>query len=283
MFHRPSRPPGDPSRTRGTTLLEIAFALGFIAVAGTIALTFGLNLVRGLEVDTQSARTESEIRQLENAIVSWYKASYCRTERPVHPAPPVQAPEFPLEGADVELGEHRLSGTVLPALGTEDGAYDWQIDLDADNVVAFRAFWHPPSRFDDRIAVVARRFGGYCDDDGDAATEEPCDADPAGERVVLPLSASLGPTGDPTRKRRIEAWVDAFGVECDSDEDGLLDEYCDCGNHECPRDGGLGPLDVNGDGRDDTGFLDGNGDGLLDFDLNGDLAVDSRDWDALGC
>ena len=285
MFHRPSRPPIDPSRTRGTTLLEIAVVLAFIAVAGTLALTFGSNLVRGLEVDMQSARTESEIGQVESAVVSWYRASFCRTVRPMHPAPPTEAPEFPLEGADVDLDEHRLSGTTLPTLGTEEGAYDWQIDLDADSVVQFRVFWHAPSRFDDRIAVVARRFDGYCDDDGDAATEEPCDADPAEERVVLPLAPTGGPVDDPTRRRRLEAWLNAFGVECDADDDGRLDEYCDCDPtlHGCAQDGSFGPVDVDGDGDDDTGFHDRDGDNRLDFDLNGDLNVDSRDWDALGC
>lgn len=282
MLHRPSRSPTG-SHTTGTTLIEIAFALGFVAVAGALALTFGSNLVRGLEVDMQSARTESEIEHVGSAVVSWYRASYCRTVPPVHPAPPVQAPEFPVEGADVDLGEHRLSGLPLPELGTDEGAYDWQIDLDADGVVQFRAFWHAPARFDDRIAVVARRFGGYCDDDGDAATEEPCDADPPEERVVLPLSPTEGPVSDRTRRQRMEAWLNAFGLECDGDDDGLLDEYCDCGDHGCARDGRFGPVDIDGDGIDDTGFYDRNVDNRLDFDLNEDHAVDSRDWDALGC
>ncbi|MYD96392.1 MAG: hypothetical protein F4X98_03260 [Gammaproteobacteria bacterium] len=283
MLHRPPHPRVGPARTAGVTLLEIALALAFAAVASAIALTFGLNLVRGIDVDTQSARTESEVTRLKSAIVSWYRGSYCRPGRPVYPSPPVEAPQFPLVGADVDLDEHRLTGVELPVLGIEEGAYDWEIDLDADNIVQFRVFWHYPSRFDDRIAVMARRFGGYCDDDDDAETEEPCDAEPAGERVVLPLSPSLGPVNDPTRRQRMEAWASVFGVECDANDDGRLDAFCDCGHHPCSRDGRIGPLDVNGDGVDDTGAYDGNLDGRLDFDLNGDLAVDYRDWDALGC
>lgn len=283
MLHRPPHPRVGPARAAGMTLLEIAFALGFAAVAAAIALTFGLNLVRGIEVNQQSARTESEVTRMKSAVVSWYRGSYCRPERPTYPSPPVEAPEFPLEGADVDLQEHRLIGVELPPLGTEEGTYDWEIDLDADNVARFRVFWHYPSRFDDRIAVMARRFDGYCDDDDDAATEEPCDAEPAEERVVLPLSPAAGPVNDPTRRRRMEAWANVFGVECDANDDGLLDEFCDCGQPPCSRDGRIGPLDVNGDGVDDTGAYDGNLDGRLDFDVNGDLAVDYQDWDALGC
>lgn len=270
-------------RPVGVTLAELAFALGAIGVLAAIAWNFGLNLVRGLEVDTQSSRIESDLANLGSAVQSWYREAYCRPLRPVDPAGPVEAPDFPLGGAAVDLGEHRLSGMALPELGSDEGAFDWHIDLDRDNVARFRVFWHYPSKFDDRIAVMARRFDGYCDDDGDAATEEDCDADPPGERLVLPVSLAAGPVDGPTRRRRLEAWLDAFGIECDADEDGRLDAFCDCGRFRCSGDGVFGGVDVNGDRVDDTGFYDRNLDGRLDFDLNEDRAVDAGDWLALGC
>lgn len=278
-----ARPRHMRHRKAGITIAEMAIALGAIGALVAIAWTFGLNLVRGLEVDTQSARIESNLGDLGNAVQNWYRDAYCRPLRPVHPVPPMEAPEFPLEGADVDLGEHRLSGIALPELGIEEGAFDWQIDLDDDNVARFRVFWHYPSKFDDRIAVMARQFDGYCDDDGDASTAEDCDADPAEERLVLPVSLAAGPVDDPTRRRRLEAWLDAFGIECDADEDGRLDEFCDCGGFRCGGNGVFGGVDVDGDGIDDTGFYDRNFDGRLDFDLNEDLAVDAGDWLALGC
>ena len=280
-------------REAGTTLLEIAMVLAIIAVVGAFALTFGVNTVRGIEVEYQSTRTELHVVQLRSAVVNWYRGAYCRLSRPHREfpdLPPVQVPEFPidstveeLDGTVVDLNGYVLDGTRLPALGTEENAYDWRIALNDENQAQLQIFWHYPEGLGDRIAAAARKLGGHCDDDNDAETVEPCDAKPAEERVVLPVLLSDGTLRDPLRRHRVESWLDAFGIECDADDNGNLDPFCDCGRSRCTGDGLFGPfVDVNGGGND-WKFFDRDLDGHLDFDLNGDFAVDAGDWRALGC
>jgi hypothetical protein len=263
-------------REAGTTLLEIAMVLAIIAVVGAFALTFGVNTVRGIEVEYQSTRTELHVVQLRSAVVNWYRGAYCRLSRPETELFPllrsVQVPEFPidstveeLDGTVVDLNGYVLDGTRLPALGTEENAYDWRIALNDENQAQLQIFWHYPEGLGDRIAAAARKLGGHCDDDNDADTVEPCDGEPAEERIVLPVLLSDGTFRDPLRRHRVESWLDAFGIECDADDDGRFDLFCDSRIPGSPGSSGR-PCD-----------------GRLDFDLTEDCAVDAGDWRALGC
>jgi len=280
MLRRSSRP--GPGRAAGTTLLELAFAMGVLSVLGILALALGMTTVRGVEIVSDSARAERNINHLRDAVVSFYRESYCRHTRR-DDATPLAAPVFPLASASVVLADHALTGTRLPKLGdSEPNEFDWEIVRPDDQPARLRIFWRYPG-YVDGVAAVARKLDGYCDDDGDADTAEPCDAEPGGERIVVVRSLSDVTVDDPTRKRRVDAWVDSFGVACDNDGNDVLDDFCDCGAFGCARDGDFGPVDINGDGMDDDEAFDADDDGVLDFDLNGDLNVDAEDWRALGC
>ena len=211
---------------------------------------------------------------------------------------------------------HLLDGPAVPE-SPSGSEFDWELVAapappDAHPPPLLRLYWYPTERHRGKAYLLARQMDAYCDSDGDAATAEPCRGLPEGGRLVWSEPFGGGAGWRASRQGRLREWLAGNAIECcsarddDTGEclnpdrrpfpDGLpdMDAFCDR-----DRNGVLGSnrpddvFDVDGDCEDfgnpdadkcyDESFLDRNGDGLLDLDITGDLAVNAIDFHALGC
>ena len=285
---RADRAPGSAAQ-RGSTLVEAALVLAVGAVVLTGAITLGSAWISSVRDLSQGATVAVQRDTLAHAARGWYTSRFCRTTR--------DAVDFVAPPVEVQLDVDDLRG-YLPASRlireTQHAASRWRI-------VIARQGGSPPQlhllwelHAGDTPAALARRTGAVCDTDGDRTTLEACPDYALGVEGLLWVSLFSAPSQQVSRIRRLSDWLRFNAVECDadgadsdgdgtSDGDGQMDAYCDGDG-----DGLFGPYDVDGDGLDDARLFDGDGDGILDLDLTGpdgaaDLAVDVRDWHALGC
>ena len=279
-----------PAPARGATLLETAMVMGIAAIIFAAAIALGSEWISTVGQQSQGATVAEQRDTLRHAARSWYSNMFCRLQRDVGDpgSPPVE----------LTLGVSDLRA-YLPNGGLvregERVASRWEIIVTREGLLSpqIHILWGP--REGDPSAALARRTNARCDTDGDFAHPEACDDVSSGSDRLLWTSLLVEPTSQVSRTRRLWEWQQINWIDCDADGldadgDGLadgngqLDAYCDIDG-----DGRFGPYDADGDGTDDTTRFDTDGDGKLDLDVaggqdgRGDLAVDIRDWHALGC
>ena len=301
---------------RGATLLEAAFFLGVAAVVIVGALGLGDGMRLALAPIGEAARLAPRLEAMRYAVPDWYRARHCGTQRLTVDGFPVDIDQDDAAAACAADPIDCVAKHVPPHLAdyatevaTEDGEFGWAVRGFAppEGPVPegfrwprplLRLFWTPAERFGERTYPIARELEAFCDDDSDAATRETCDGEPAGERLVweqtLRSQGARGLAGE----IRLREWLAANAVNCDGDDNGVLDPYCD----GIIVDGDIeyGPhLDLDGDGCSDVrpapatdpvchnrrgrAFIDLDADGDLDLDATGDFIVDAADYHALGC
>lgn len=308
---RSERSPGTgPWKTgeRGATLAELGIALGLAAAVLAGALTLAGSIRTGIEPVAVGKRVGPWVDALGRSVAHWYRERYCHAG--VVADYPIAVSQADAEAACAAEASACVAAFVPPRLArlqpgraAEDGVFTWRVASPPASSGALppprvQIGWQPPSHLRRDAELLARELGTFCDDDGDAATVEACDGTPAAERLVWdrPLEAHSA-TRD-VRFRRLEEWLARNAVDCDFDDDGALDPFCDGPVADGRIDAGH-VVDVDGDGCDDArppavgsrcddvlrrrGLLDRNADGRLDLDANGDLAVDQVDFHAFGC
>ena len=297
-----------PKACAGVTLPELGIAL---AVAGAIvawAIQGSGALRLALQPIVDENMVQNRIDATQAAVEGWYRARYCGSRAQGPPLFPIDdddaAAACAADDADC-LSGHVAShlADLVSSTATTEGEFRWDV-TSASRVPrpppTLRQFWTPAPYYDDRIAGLAIALDAFCDDDGDAATAEPCDGVPVDERLVWMRPLGSSSPRDVSDRLRLRAWLAVTAVDCDADDDGTLDVFCD--GTGVDRNGLVGDhiVDVDGDGCDDARpaplgpagdacrgragtLLDRNQDGLLDFDATGDLKVDGADFISLGC
>ncbi len=275
---------------RGSTLIEAALVLAIAAVVLTGAITLGSAWISSVRDLSQGATMAVQRDTLAHGARGWYTSRFCRTQRDTADfvAPPV---EIQIEVDDLRsfLPDNRLTRE------TQHAASRWRIAIarQGPSSPQLRLLWNLQAG--DAPGALARRTGAVCDVDGDGTTPEECPDYALGAERLLWVSLLATPSQQVSRARRFRDWQQFNAIDCDadgpdsdgdgrSDGDGQLDPYCDRDG-----DGLFGPYDADGDGSDDARLFDADADGILDLDVAGgpdgagDLAVDVRDWHALGC
>ena len=274
---------------QGSTLTEAALVLAIAAAVLTGATTLGSAWISSVRDLSQGATVTVQKDTLAHAARGWYTSRFCGLQRDsTFVAPPV---EIQLEVDDLRgyLPDNRLIRE------TQHPASRWRIGIAREGLPSpqLRIQWE--LRAGDASAALARRSGAFCDADGDGTSAEPCPDFALGAERLLWVSLLAAPSQEVSRNRRLMDWQRFNAIDCDadgpdpdgdgtSDGDGQLDAYCDGDG-----DGLFGPYDADGDGLDDAHLFDADADGILDLDVAGgpdgvgDLAVDVRDWHALGC
>ena len=269
---------------QGSTLIEAALVLAIAAAVLAGAITLGSAWISGVGDLSQGATLAVQRDTLAHAARGWYTSRFCRTQRDTDEfvAPPV---EVQLEVDDLRgyLPDSRLTRE------TQHPASRWRITIARQGLSSPQLHLQWELHAGDASAALARRTGAVCDTDGDGTTLEACSDYALGAERLLWVSLLAVPSQQVSRTRRLNDWQRFNAIDCDangpdSDGDGQIDAYCDGDG-----DGLFGPFDADGDGLDDARLFDADGDGILDLDLAGgpdgtpDLAVDVRDWHALGC
>lgn len=306
-----ARSPGTRSWTageRGATLAELGIALGLAAAVLAGALTLAGSIRGGIEPVAEGKRVGPWVEALGRSVAHWYRERHCQAGVAVdYPIAISQADAAAACAADASacvaaFVPPRLA-RLQPARAAEDGVFTWRVATppaaaDALPPPRVRIGWQPPSHLRRDAELLARELGTFCDDDGDPGTVDACDGTPAAERLVWDRPLEQHTATRDVRRRRLEEWLARNAVDCDFDGDGALDPFCDGPLADGRLDAGH-VVDVDGDGCDDAhlpvagsacddvlrrrGLLDRNADGRLDFDANGDLAVDQVDFHAFGC
>ena len=274
---------------QGSTLVEAALVLAITAAVLTGAITLGSAWISSVRDLSQGATVTVQRDTLAHAARGWYTSRFCRLQRDsAFVAPPV---EVQLEVDDLRgyLPDSRLTRE------TQHSASRWRVVIARQGLSSpqLRLLWQ--LRSGDAPVALARRSGAVCDSDGDGTTVEACPDYAQGEERLLWVSLLAAPSQEVSRNRRLMDWQRFNAIDCDADGsdsdgdgtadgDGQMDAYCDGDG-----DGLFGPYDADGDGLDDARLFDADADGILDLDVAGgpdgvgDLAVDVRDWHALGC
>ena len=286
---RVNRVPRSAAR-QGSTLIEAALVLAIGAAVLAGAITLGSAWISSVRDLSQGATVAVQRDTLAHAARGWYTSRFCRMHRDTADfvAPPVEV-ELDIDDLRGYLPDSRLIRE------TQHAASRWRIAIARQglSLPQLRLQWE--LRVGDVPAALARRTGAICDTDGDATTLEACPDYALGAERLLWVSLLAAPSQQVSRTRRLNDWQQFNAIDCDadgpdsdgdgtSDGDGQIDAYCDGDG-----DGLFGPYDADDDGLDDAHLFDADGDGLLDLDLAGgpggaaDLAVDVRDWHALGC
>lgn len=288
-------PPGHGA-SAGATLMEMAVVLAMVAFIVVLGVTVGSGWLASLRDVTHGATLVEQRDSLAHAARGWYAGTYCRME--------------PLDGWLARRPPERIE---LVVSGTEDGAglSDLRHHLPDQSLVRESAYpadrwqvlvtrterpfpelllaWQPAVQ--DALAQLARRTGGRCALTDDWSVIEDCpDYATGAERLVwnAPLLAGVRQSA---RTRRLREWLATNAIDCDRedvdadghpDRDGAFDVECDPDG-----DGAFGPVDE--DSRPGLTRFDSDNDGEIDLDIagdpdfGGDLVVDVRDWQALGC
>ena len=261
--------------------IALALAVGAALISGAALLSQGWR--QNLATVGEASGVPVRVAALRTAVENWYGWEYCHIdlERP----DATIAPDFPIDSQATDLGPYLPAVPRLPDPVEGKGEYDWGIVRSAQTYGGtpppqLRVFWDPPERFDERIHLIARDLDAACDSDGDADTREPCGSGQPGERLFWSQLLAVRAEERAYDDLRVQAWLARNAIECRAEGVHLrLHASCDSDGN-----GRLGPdLDQDGDGLDDSWRLDADGDGVLDFDLTGDLVVDVSDFRVLGC
>lgn len=289
-------------------MAELGVALGLAAAVLAGALTLAGSVRAGVEPVAVGKRVGPWVDALERSVAHWYRERYCHAgDIAAYPIALSQADAQTACAADARacvaaFVPPRLA-RLQPARAAEDGTFTWRVATPPVPAGALppprvQIAWQPPSHLRRDAELLARELGAFCDDDGDAATVEACNGAPATERLMWDRPLETYSATRDVRFRRLEEWLARNAVDCDFDGDGALDPFCD-GPVADGRIDAAHDVDVDGDGCDDAhlpaagsrcdgvlqrqSLLDRNNDGRLDFDANGDLAVDQVDFHAFGC
>lgn len=294
---------------QGVTLVELGAALALAAAVLAGVLTLAASIREGVAPIAVAKRVDPWVDVLQRSVTRWYRDRHCQAGAtplawPIALDDAVAATACASDPTDcLPAFVPPQLARLQPGLPAEDGAFAWRLATPAAPAGVLppprvQISWTPPSHLRRDAERIARELDVFCDDDGDVASAEPCDGTPAGERLVWdhPLEAQLG-TVD-TRQRRLFEWLASNAVDCDADDNTAMDRFCDGPLPDGRIDADL-VVEVDGDNCDDAharpagsrcadpvrqpNLLDRNADGQLDFDVNGDLAVDQADFHALGC
>lgn len=279
-----------PATQRGSTLIESALVLAIAAAVLTGAITLGSAWISSVRDLSQGATIAVQRDALAHAARGWYTSRFCRLHRDAGESgrPPVEV-QLELDDLRGYLPDGRL------VRETQHAASRWRVAIARQGLSSPQIHLHWELHAGDAPVALARRTGAFCDIDGDRATLEACPDYAHGAERLLWTSLVVLPSQQVSRTRRLRDWQQFNAIDCDADGadsdadgkadgDGQLDAYCDGDG-----DGLFGPFDADGDGVDDAGLFDADADGVLDLDVAGgpdglgDLAVDVRDWHALGC
>ena len=289
-------------------MAELGIALGLAAAVLAGALTLAGSIRAGVEPIAVGKRVGPWVDALGRSVAHWYREHACQAGNPV--GYPVALSQADAQAACAADAATCVAAFVPPRLARlqpagpgEDGVFTWRMATPPASPGVLppprvRIAWRPPSHLRRDAELLARELDVFCDDDGDAATVEACDGAPADERLVWDRPLEVHAATRDARFRRLEEWLARNAVDCDGDNDGRLDPFCD-GPAADGRIDVMHVVDVDGDGCDDAhlpaagsrceddsrrrNLLDRNADGRLDFDANGDLAVDQVDFHAFGC
>lgn len=284
-------------------------ALGLAAAVLAGAVTLATSIREGVTPVAIAKRVGPWVDVLQGSVAQWYRHRHCRAgATPL--AWPIALDDTVAAAACATDATACLASFVPPRLArlqpgrpAEDGTFAWRLATPTAPAGVLppprvQIAWTPPSHLRRDTERLALELDTFCDDDGDAATVEPCDGSPAGERLLWdrPLEAQLG-TVD-RREQRLFEWLANNAVDCDADGNAAMDSFCDGPVLDGRIDADL-VVEVDGDNCDDAharpagsscedpvlqaNLLDRNADGQLDLDVNGDLAVDQADFHALGC
>ena len=297
---------GSRRRARGTTLFELGAALGIASAIIAGVLTLAGAIRAGVEPIAVGKRVGPWIEVMHRNVVHWYRSSYCHAGA-TPPPYPISVTDADAEAACEADAAACVAAFVPPPLARlqpagerEDGVFRWRLATPnaPDGVLPpprLQITWTPPSHLRRDTPILARELRALCDDDRDADTVEPCSAS---SRIVWdgPLDPRQGAAL--ILHSRLVEWLARNAVDCDADGDGEMDPFCDGQTIDSRLDADVA-LDLTGDGCDDahapaadsgctdaqiaSNLADRDGDGRLDFDANGDLAVDREDFRALGC
>ena len=211
------------------------------------------------------AQTQPRIAALQVALREWYVFEYC-SGLSGHTRVPLGAVDRVPSGTPTatELGPYLYDdGDFLG--DAAQGVYEWEI-VRRNGPTQVHVFWTPPDIQKDLIEVLARRLGAECDWPGCSRLAWP--------RVVAAAEA--------WRNSLLQKWLGKHGIDCDQDDDGSLDDFCDGSTDDDLIDSGQSITSPDGQSYSPL-EIDPNADGRLDYDLNSDFAVDSEDYKSGGC
>ncbi len=253
---------------KGATLLEISLVLGVavLILLAALAHTRGLWPLFGVDrTEHVILQTQPRVAALQAALRDWYVFEYCsglssqtRTPLSVEGRVPANTPA----ATDLEPYLYDDGDFLSDA---SQGAYEWEI-VRYNSPTQVRVFWTPPGTQKDLIEVLARRLGAECDWPGCSRLAWP--------RVVA--------TAEDYRNSLLQKWLTEHGIDCDLDDDGSLDDFCDGSIDDDLIDSGQSVVSPDGQSYPSS-KIDSNGDGRLDYDFNSDFAVDSEDYQGWGC
>lgn len=286
----------------GTTLVELGLALALAAAVFAGALTLATSIREAVAPIAVAKQVDPWVDVLRRSVTRWYRQRHCQAgATPL--AWPISVDDTVAANACDADANACLAAFLPPGRRAADGTFEWRLATPAAAPSALppprlQVAWTPPSHLRRDAQRLAQELDVFCDDDGDVTTAEACDGAPAAERLVWdrPLEARIDTVA--TRSKRLFEWLASNAVNCDADSNATMDPFCDGPLVDGRIDAGFA-VELDGDNCDDAhapaagsgcadparqlSLLDGNADGELDLDVNGDLAVDQTDFHALGC